>query len=73
MRRAGPSARAAVTRTTTPARAHDLGSVHDLGQTGRGRDIVLASRPRLEELVSQHPFWCRDLAEVRSRKSLVVT
>ena len=60
--------------TIAPARAHDL------GQTGRGRDIVLASRPRLEGvgvatsfLVSRHPFWCRDLAEVRTEGSWVVT
>ena len=61
--------------------AHDSASARprpgqrarDLGQTGRGRDIVLASRPRLEGLVSRHPFWCCDLAEVRSKKSLVVT
>ena len=62
MRRAGAAAHAAE-RTIAPARAHDL------GQTGRGRDIVLASRPRLEELVSRHPFWCRDLAEVKTEGS----
>ena len=73
MRREGAAARAAA-RTTAPARAHDLGNAtRNLGQTRRGRDIVLASRPRLEELVLRHPFWCRDLAEVRSKKSLVVT
>ena len=45
MRRAEAAERAAP-HTTAPARAHNL------GQTGRGRDIVLASRPRMEELVS---------------------
>ena len=45
----------------------------DLGQIGRGRDIVLASRPGLEELVSRYPFWCRDLAEVRTEGSWVMT
>ena len=61
--------------------AHDGTSVRprygqrarDLGQTGRGRDIVLVSRPRLEGLVSRHPFWCHDLAEVRTEGSWVVT
>ena len=42
VRRAGAAARAAA-RTTVPARAHDLGNARDLSQTGRGRDIVLAS------------------------------
>ena len=60
-------------RITAPACAHDLGSARDLGQTGRGHDIVMASRPRLEEFVSRHPFWCRDLAEVRTEGSWVVT
>ena len=41
MRKVGAGARAA-TRTTATTHAHDL------GQTRRGRDIVLASRPRLE-------------------------
>ena len=44
--------------------AHDNASLHprpgqrarDLGQTGIGRDIVLVSRPKLEELVSRHHF-----------------
>ena len=80
VRRAGAAERSAA-RTTAPARTHDsakarprLGQrARDLDQTGRGRDNVLASRPRLEELVSRHTFWCRDLAEVRSKKSLVVT
>ena len=55
MRRVGAAACAAA-RMTTPACTHDLGNAHDLGQTGRGRDIVLVSRPKLEELVSQHHF-----------------
>ena len=50
-------------RTTAPARPRTGQRACDLGQTGRGRDIVLASRPRLEELVSRHPFgvatWLR--------------
>ena len=61
--------------------AHDSASARprpgqrarDLGQTGRGRDITLASRPRFEGLVSRHPFWRRDLAEVRTEGSLVMT
>ena len=73
MRRAGAATRTA-TCTTAPERAHDLGNACDLGQTGRGRDIVMALRPRLEGLASRHLFfWCRGLAEVRSKKSLVVT
>ena len=72
VRRAGAAARAAA-RTIAPAHAHDLGNARYLVQTGRGRDIVLASRPRLEELVSRHPFWFCDLAKVRTEGSLVVT
>ena len=73
MRREGAAARAAAL-TTAPARAHDLGNARYLGQIGRGRDIVMASRPRLEGLVSRHFFFlCRDLAEVRSKKSSVAT
>ena len=56
VRRAGVAARAAA-RTTVIACAHDLGKrACDLGQKERGRDIVLASRPRLEGLASRHPF-----------------
>ena len=54
------------------AAAHDRASArprpgqraHDLGKTGRGRDIALASRPRLEGLASRHFFCCCDLAEI---------
>ena len=55
MRRAGATARAAE-RMTAPARAHNPGKARDLGQTRRGRDIVLASLLRLEGLASRHPF-----------------
>ena len=69
MRRARAAACAAA-RTTAPARPRPGQPARNLGQTGRGRDIVLASRPRLEELVLRHPFWCRDLAEDRTEEVL---
>ena len=69
----GAAVRAAA-RTTAPARAHDLSNARATwARQGEVATSFLASRPRQEELVSRHPFWCRDLAEVRSKKSLVVT
>ena len=70
MRKAGTAGRAHNSASANPRTGQ---RARDLGQTGRGRDIVLASRPRLEVLVSRHPFWCRDLAEVRTEGSWVVT
>ena len=58
---------------TVPARTHDLGNARNLGQTRRGRDIVLASRPKMKGLASRHSFWYRDLDEVRTQGSWVVT
>ena len=37
-----------------------------------GRDKQ-GTRRAGQGLASRHPFWCRDLVEVRSKKSLVVT
>ena len=73
MRKAGAAVRAVV-HTTAPARAHDLGNAP---ATWARQGEVAASFWRRDldwrGLVSRHPFWCRDLDKVRSKKSLVVT
>ena len=63
MRRAGAVVRAAA-RDMASARPRPRQRARDLGQVGRGRDVQLVSRPGLEELVSRHPFWRRDMAKV---------
>ena len=64
MRKAGAAVRAAARDMASP-RPRPGQRAPELGQTRRGRDVQLVSRPGLEKLVSRHPFWCRDMAEVR--------
>ena len=64
MRRAGAAVHAAA-RDMASARPRPGQRARELGQIRRGRDVQLVSRPGLEKLVSRHPFWRRDMAEVR--------
>ena len=64
MLRVGAAVRSAA-RDMANARPRPGQRARELGQTRRGRDVQLVSRPGLEKLVSRHPFWRRDMAEVR--------
>ena len=73
MRRARAAARAAA-RTTAPSRAHNLSNARATWDR-QGEVATSFWRRDLDwrGLVSRHPFWCRDLAEVRTEGSWVVT